>query len=229
MKNTILVITVIALIAGAAQAKSIDTGYEPEGFDQLAKQKGIFSTTLVHPDSDLSRYSKIYPKKVMLVVRDPGRQMEQPATGSILGKRSGGGVMPEWEDLEQLKRIINEAIVAELDRDTGFELVHDAGPGTLVLRAAVVDIVCDESSKIKTADGEPAPILSQGTIVFDLIDGESGVIQVRVGERRKCKAPKGSASSAEDNGPWPNVACWVRTAAADFRRVLAGMSGETDT
>jgi hypothetical protein len=219
-------ILVMVLVAGVGLARSFDTGYEPDGLDELEKQKGSFKTTLIDPDTNFSGYSKIYPKKVMLVVRDPGPQDAQPPTGSLLGKSSGGGVMPEWEDLAELKRIINDAIVAELGRSTGLELVNDAGPETLVLRATVTDVVCDESSKVKTEDGEPALTVSQGTIVFDLIDGETGVIRARVGERRKCRAAKGAAPTIE--GPWPNVANWAALATADFCSELARFTGSNE-
>ncbi len=223
MKQGWLVVVLVVLTAGMGLARSFDTGYEPDGLDELEKQKGLFKTSLVDPDADLSRYTKIYPKKVMLVVRDPGPQNQQAATGSLLGKSSGGGVMPEWEELAELKQIINDAIVAGLGRGTALELVNVAGPGTLVLRAAVTDVVCDESSKIKTEDGEPAMTVSQGTIVFDLIDGETGVIQARFGERRKCRAAKGADPAVE--GPWPNVASWAALATADLCEELERFIG----
>lgn len=222
MKKTGLLILVVGLIAGVGLAKNLETGHEPEGLDELTKQKGLFKTTLIHPDADFSHYTKLYPKKVMLVIRDPGPRNEQPSTGSILGQRSRSGVMPEWEEITQLKKIINDAVVAELGRSSGFELVHDAGHETLVLRASVIDIVCDESSEIETEDGEPAPLLTQGTIVFDLIDGETGVIQMRIGERRKCRRAKNLPSS----GPWPNVGHWAELAAADLSRELRRVQGD---
>ena len=70
-------------------------------------------------------------------------------------------------------------------------------------------------------------VLSQGTIVFDLIDGETGVIQMRIGERRKCKRPKGAPSSADPTGPWPNVDSWAELAVADLCQELARMYGAT--
>jgi len=222
MKYGRMLVLVMALTTSVGQTRSLDTGYEPEGLEELKKQKGLFKTTLVDPDADFSRYNKIYPGKVMLVVRDPGPRNEQPTTGSLLGK-SGGGVMPEWEQLVELKQIINDAIVTELSRSTDLELVDDAGPGTLVLRAAVTDVVCDESSKIRTEDGKPALTVSQGTIVFDLVDGETGVIQARVGERRKFRVGKGAAAPFE--GAWPNAASWAVLATADLCQELARFTG----
>lgn len=218
-KNGMVMILLVACVAGIGLAKNLDTGYEPEGYDDLAKQKGVFKTTLIRPDADFSRYTKLNARKVMLVVRNTGPQTTEKETGSLIGSRSRGGVMPGYEELAQLKSIINETIVTELDCSSDLKLVHDSGPGTLVLRAAVTDAVFDKTSKIKNADGEPSPILSQGTIVFDLIDGETGIIQARVGERRKCSTPKNSAVDV-DKGSWTSAANWAQVAAADLCQEL---------
>ena len=225
MKKIILPILVMMVLSGVILAKGLDTGYEPEGLDELVKQKGIFKTTLIRPDADFSRYTKLNPRKVMLVVRDPGPQSSQKETGSLIGSRSGRGVMPAWEELVELKEIINETIVAELDSDNELELVTASGPETLVLRAVVTDVVFDKTSKIKTPDGEPATVLSQGTIVFDLIDGETGIIQARVGERRKCRIPKNS-SSEDENGSWSSAASWTQLAVADLCQELKRVRGQ---
>lgn len=221
MKRAVLLIAGVVLVAGLGMAKSIDTGYEPEGLDELTKEKGIFKTTLIHPDADFSRYTKLNPRKVMLVVRQGAPRSEQKETGSLIGSRSRTVVMPEFEDLAQLKQIIGETIDAELESCAECELVHDSGPGTLVLRIAVTDVLFDEVSKSKSSNGEPVPIFKQGTIVFDLIDGETGVIQARLGERRKCAPVKAS----EITEPWPNVVDWAELAAADLGRELARMRG----
>lgn len=229
MKKLILPVLVMLLVSGVIFAKNLDTGYEPEGLDELAKQKGVFKTTLVRPDADFSRYTKLNARKVMLVVRDPGPQSTQKETGSLIGSRTRVAVMPQYEDLAKLKEIINETIVSELNCNAELEMVHASDAETLVLRAAVTDVVFDETSKIKTADGEPAPVLSQGTIVFDLIDGETGVIQARMGERRKCRVPK-DTSPDDENGSWSSAAGWAQLAASDLcqelKRVLEEGSGQ---
>lgn len=230
MKKTILLTALMACVAAMSVAKSLDTGFEPEGLDELAKQKGVFKTTLVHPDADFSRYTKLNARKVMLFVRDPGPQSHEKETGSLIGSRSGGGVLPPSEELAKLKDIINETIVSELSCSTELEMVTASDAETLVLRAAVTDVVFDKTSKIKTADGEPAPILSQGTIVFDLIDGETGVIQARVGERRKCRPPKGDDSVDVNLGSWSSAAGWTQLAVSDLcqelKRVREQASGD---
>ncbi len=228
MKKTLVLLMV--LVAGSVFAKSFDTGYDPEGLDELTKQKGTFKTTLVRPGTDFSRYSKLNPRQVALVIRDPGQQeLEQP-TGRLIGSRSRGGVMPDWEDITELKQILDDTIATELDAKTELELVDDPGPGTLVLQATVTDAVFDETTKIKTADGEPALVLSQGTIVFDLIDGETGVIQARLGERRKCQ-PSKYVSSTGSTGPWPCAGDWTEDAVTDLcqelKRIRKGASSQS--
>lgn len=220
MKKGLLFVLLIACVAGIGLAKNLDTGYEPEGLDELAKQKGVFKTTLVNPSADFSRYTKVNARKVMLVVRDPGPQSTEKETGSLIGSRSRGGVMPEWEEIARLKEIINETIANELSGSSDLELVSASDSETLVLRAAITDVVFDETSKITTEDGEPAPVLSQGTIVFDLIDGETGVIQARLGERRKCKTPKGADSVDVNLGSWTSAAVWTQLAVTELCQEL---------
>ena len=108
MKRAVLLIVGVMLIAGLTMAKKINLGYEPEGFDELAKEKGVFKTTLIRPDADFSKYTKLNPRKVMLVVRESVPESGEKETGSLIGSRSRTIVMPEFEQLARLKEIIGE-------------------------------------------------------------------------------------------------------------------------
>ncbi len=231
MKRIVLLMLLVAFAAGLGVAKSLDTGYEPEGLDGLAKQKGTFKTTLVRPDADFSHYTKINPRQVMLVIRNPGQQALDQPTGRLIDSGGRGGVMPDWEDIAELKEIIDDTIATELSCISGLELADNAGPETLVLRAAVIDAVFDKTTKIRTPDGEPAVVLTQGTIVFDLIDGETGVIQARMGERRRCKPSKNASSSTDSTGLWPCAGAWTEHAVTDLcqelKRVRSGASSQS--
>jgi len=219
MKNVVLVTVAILFVAVSVIAKNLDTGYEPKGLDDLAKQKGTFKTTLIRPGTDFSKYTKLNPRQVMLVIRDPGQHGLVQPTGRLVGPKGGGGVMPDWEEIDELKEIIDDTIATGLSGGSELDVVDEASPGTLVVRAAVIDAVFDETTKIRTADGEPALVLSQGTIVFDLIDGETGVIQARLGERRKCQ-PSRVASSNTATGSWPCADAWTEEAVSDLCREL---------
>lgn len=228
MKRIVLLMLLLVFAAVLGVAKSLDTGYEPKGLDELTKQKGTFKTTLVRPDADFTRYTKLNPRQVALVIRDPGQQGLKQPTGRLVGPKGDSGVMPDWEEIDELREIIDDTIASGLDEKTQYELVDDPGPGTLVLQAIVMDAVFDETTKIKNSDGEPAMVLSQGTIVFDLIDGETGVIQARMGERRKCRPPKNASSSLDAAGSWPCAGAWTELAVTDLcrelRRVRGGVS-----
>ena len=67
--------------------------------------------------------------------------------------------------------------------------------------------------------------VGEATLFIDLIDAETGVIQARVGERRKIQPP-GSGRIDEFSMPtnsvtvWSDVGRWARSAASKLRREL---------
>jgi len=180
---------------------------------------------LIRPEADFSRYTKLNPRQVSIVIRNPGEQELEAPTGRLIGSRSRGGVMPDWEAIGELKQILDDTIVTELDAKAEFELVGNSGPGTLVLQATLTDAVFEQTTKIKNADGEPVLVLSQGTIVFDLIDGETGVIQARLGERRKCQ-PSKYATSTDSTLQWPCAGAWTEDAVTDLCQELKRVRGK---
>ena len=217
MKKVILPILLMTLLSGVILAKSLDTGYEPEGLDELAKQKGIFKTTLINPEADFPRYTEYQMRQIVVVVVNPGAQALDNSTGRLLGGRERESVIPEYDEVVEFKRIVGEVIAAKLAQSTALEPAVDTGPNTLVLQPIITDAVFTSSSKNKSEDGRELPTLSQGTIVFDLIDGDTGSIVARLAERVRCKPPKGTESTS---GAWPNLAYWTECAAADLAREL---------
>ena len=217
MKKCVLLILLMACMVGMGVAKNLTTGYEPEGLDELAKQKGTFKTTLVNPEANFPRYTEFWLRQIVVVVKNPGSQALDNSTGRLLGGRERESVIPEYDEVVEFKRIVGEVIAAKLAQSTALEPAVNAGPNTLVLQPIITDVVFTSSSKNKSEDGRELPTLSQGTIVFDLIDGETGLIVARLGERLKCKPPKGTESTS---GVWPNLAYWTECAAADLELEL---------
>lgn len=216
MRKEILLVLAVALTASSSLARDKSSGDMPEGFDELTKQKGHFKTTLIHPDADFSKYNKLIPTKVRLEFRDQSRAERPAATGSLVRKRSKPRAIPDREDVAKLAQIFNDALANQLGRDGEFQLVQEAGPDTLVVRVAVTDIVCDISSESVNQDEKQKPFAAQGTIVFDLIDAETGVIQARIGERRKSRRADDSAAPPDVPVEWTNVCAWAEHAAADL-------------
>ncbi len=220
MRMALYVVAVMIGIVGVGLAASIDLGYEPEGLDDLKKEKGVFKTTLVRPGADFSRYDSIQTRTAVLAVRAPASSGRGSSTGSLVGGVGGGVDLPEWDDLAELKEIFSRAVDTELGRATDLAVVEGDGPNTLVLRPAITDAVIITSSRYKSADGEEVPLLTRATVVLDLIDGQTGVIVARLAERRTCPRPEKVDVEQGGYPLWPNVPDWARRVAADLAQQL---------
>jgi hypothetical protein len=215
-------LTIVVLCVGVPLvAVSSVTGYEPEGFDELDKQKGTFKTTLVRPDADFSRYTKIQPRAVALEIHNPAGANDF-STGRLLAKRAKESIVPEYDEVVEFKRIVGDVLVAEISENTDLEVVDSAGPDTLILQPVITEAVFSSSSKNKSEDGRELPELEQGVIVFDLLDGETGTIVARFEEKRRSKPPKGTEKTT---GLWPNLESWAERAAVDLLHELQRFEG----
>lgn len=218
---TIVTIGAVLMMAGAAAARSLETGYELPGLDDLKKEKGVFKTTLIQPGADFSRFDGFHQRTVVLVVESPASGA-QFSTGRLISDQDEV-VIPKTDEVVEFKRIIGDAVADELARATGLEQVDNAGPGTLIVQAAVTDVDLSSSAKNRAEDGHEYPELQRGTIVFDLIDGESGRVVARFAERRRCKPPK---DAEPETGAWPNLTHFANQAAADLGRELERIYGK---
>ena len=215
----------VLMFAMCAAAAGVSTGYEPDGFAELDKQKGTVKTPLVRPDADFTRDTKIQPRTVALVIRGGGGENEF-TTGRLLSKRQKEPVIPAEGEVAEFKRIVAETLASEIERETDLQVVDSAGLDTLILQPVITDTVFTSSSKNKTEDGRELPELDQGTIVFDLIDAESGKIVARLGEKRRCKPPK---SERKTTGLWPNLEYWTECVAVDLCDELQRLEGAGST
>jgi hypothetical protein len=226
MKKAFSLVLTISLAAGFSLAKNPGPSSGPEALDGLTKQKGTFKTTLIRPDTDLSRYGKVYPKRVLLQFRGPRPAQDEATAGSMVRKRNRGTTIPNGEDLATFRQIITDVFVSELGSCELFELVNEVGPGTLLVRVTVMDIVTDIASKSSKTDKNQNSFSVQGTIVFDLIDAETGVVQARFGERRKSRKGGDSAASPDVGVQWVNIWTWAEQATEDFHQELERVLNE---
>ena len=227
-----LLVLTIALVAGGSFGKGKGSASEFSGLDDLTKQEGLFETTLIHTDADFSRYSRLFPRTVELEFRDQGRRESGSGTGSLVGQRGSRKARPKKKDVAKFEQILNDAFADELGRSGAFQLVHEAGPDTLILRATVMDIIAKFPSKSSSRVDSEVQLLISGSIVFDLIDAETGVIQARIGEHRRILRVEDSAENSDPTQLWADVAEWAQRAAADLclelERVWSETSVDTD-
>ena len=232
VRRTILLVLTMTLIAGGSLGKGKGSTSEFSGLEDLTKQEGLFEMTMIHTDADFSRYNKLFPRTVELEFRDQGRKESESVTGSMVGRRGSRKARPNRKDVAKFEQILNDAFADELGRSGAFQMVHEAGPDTLILRTTVMDIIAKFPSKSSRRADSEVQLLISGSIVFDLIDAETGVIQARIGERRRILQVEDSAENSDPAELWADVGEWAQRAAADLclelERVWSGAAVDTD-
>ena len=146
------------------------------------------------------------------------------STAAMMQDSSGPFAVNE-EDRAKFGKVVSEAIVKELGRSKKFELVEEVGPGVLLMRGAFLDVISTvPPSRAGRVDVHLASV-GEATMVFELIDSETGVIQARVGERRLITPPGATmnqvgAMPSNSNMIWADVNQWASKVARDLRVAL---------
>jgi hypothetical protein len=176
----------------------------------------------VRPDADIGRYSKLYLWQPEFQFREGGET--SAGTTAKLVRGDGGPYAVGEEDQERFKQQVTDVFVAELARGKLFEVVDAVSPGTLIVRAGFVDIVSDVPPNVERYGNIHLASVGEATIVFELIDATTGVIQARAAERQQIQpewrtrgvntAPANSATV------WADVERWAREQAQDLRKAL---------
>jgi len=127
------------------------------------------------------------------------------------------------ESKEKFKEIVKDTVVKELARSKEFEIVDQIAPRTLLVRGAVLDIVSNVPPNL-TGGGIHLASVGEATMIFELIDAETGVIQARVGERRNIQPDTrmNTVNAAPVNAAsvWNDVKQWARDEAQVLRKAL---------
>ena len=98
------------------------------------------------------------------------------------------------------------------------------GPRTLLIRGAFLDIVSNVPPRTAGTYDVHLADVGEATIVFELIDAETGVIQARVAERREIRPPSRmrgvNPAPATSATVWNDVRVWAASVARDLRVAL---------
>ena len=222
MKNALLMFAAAILIAGVVCAQETSTDKVVTGGDELVQEKGVFAGTWIRPDADITRYTKLYLWESVFQFREGGEK----STGTTIGMSRGdtGPYAVTEDSKEKFKEVVVKAVVKELARSKMFEMVGEVGPGTLIVRAAVLDIVSWVPPNASRAGNIHLAAVGEATFVFELIDAETGVIQARVAERRTIQPPGrvNTINAAPTNAAsvWNDVERWAREEAQTLRKAL---------
>ena len=222
MRSAALFFTVAISAASLLHAQEATPGPAITGADELVQKKGALEATWVRPDADIGRFSKLYLWEPEFQFREGGET--SAGTTSKLLKGDSGPFAIREEDRERFKTLVSETFVAELERSKLFEVVDQVGPETLIVRAGFLDIVSDVPPNVERYGNIHLASVGEATIVFELIDATTGVIQARAAERQQIQpewrtrgvntAPANSATV------WSDVERWAREQAQDLRKAL---------
>jgi len=222
MKKTVLFFVVTILMTGLPHAQEATPAAEITGADELVKQKGRFQETWVRPDADITQYSKLYLWQAVFQFREGG----ETSTGTTIGTSRGdqGPYAVRDESKAKFEQVVGDSFVKALGQSKIFEVVDKVGPDTLIVRAAVLDIVSDVPPTRAGVNDVYLSAVGEATFVFELIDAETGVIQARVAERRRIQ-PRGrmnevSRVPANSSTVWSEVTLWANRVGQDVRRAL---------
>lgn len=224
MKRAILLTAVVFLAAGVVLAQDDAGSKEATGSEDLVKQKSSqFQEVWVRPDTDISKYSKLYLWNSIFQFRDVSDNKVNRTTTSMMRGDQGHFTIPE-EEQEKFKKLVIDVVVKELGRSKQFEIVDTVGPGTLLIRAAVLDIISNVPPNVGRSANVHLNSMGEATFVFELIDADTGVIQARTADRRYIQPPSGmntvSAAPANSATAWNYVDMWARDQAMTLRRAL---------
>ena len=208
---------VLTVVAGLGLALGAGAASEPQGLDALVPHEGEFDTTLVRPGVDVSGYRRVAAEPVELEFRELVLEEAEPAVGSMIAKRIERIGTPKRKDVKRTEQVFDQALRDELSRSGRLEVVDEPVTGTLIVRPAVVDIVSSELAAAGQRPDPDKPPILLGTIVFDLIDAETGAIQARLSERRGINLTDG-----DDDPRFGPIVRWARSAAADLVEELEG-------
>ena len=222
MKRVAMLIAVSCLIVGIVSAE--EPKQQVTGSEDLVKQKSSqFQELWVNPDADISKYGKRYLWNSIFQFRDVDDTNVNRTTTAMLRNYQDYFAVPE-EDQEKFKKLVVDVVVKEIGRSKQFEVVDTVGPGTLLIRAAVLDIVSNVPPNVGRQANVHLSSMGEATFVFELIDAETGVIQVRTADRRYIQPPSAmntvNAAPTNANTVWNYVELWAQDQAMTLRREL---------
>ncbi len=223
-RMTVSLVAGLAMTAGPALAQQDSATTTVKGVDQLVvKSQSSNTETWVRPDADIGRYDKITVWKPIFEFREGGET--RTGTPMYRSRRDRGPYAIKEEDRIRFEKIVSEAFLKELNKNKFFEVVDQPGAGTLIVAPAIVDIVSDVPPNANTGfEKIYLATVGQATIVFDLIDAETGIIQARVAERREIQPParkfRVSSTPANSATIWNDIKLWAASEAQNLRREL---------
>ncbi len=201
MRSLFKLVTTAGILVGlagygstaAAQTPTVQTGPDAEiSVDGLYRvDNSVMELAYVKPDLNLQIYTKVRLGEIRVAYRKDPEGRRRATTG-----------MPEERNyalsssqMDVLKDLYRDALVKELTKDDGYQLVDAPGPDVLHIEAYVIDLVIKVPTQ-STARGQQGGVSSYAevTALLELYDSESQEILARLADRGDPTSSAGWAS-----------------------------------
>jgi hypothetical protein len=226
MKNILPILLTTLLLGPAALAEQAVGGATEAVKDQMVEAKtSKFKDAWVHPDADFTRYNKLmFAETADWEFRDVGPAKSTRSNIYSGSSRNQYGIREE--DREKFKQSVTEAFRKEMERSKKFTIVNTPGPSTILIKAAVLDIVSNVPPEYIGRSEVYLASTGEATLVIELLDSETGAVLAYVEDRRKIQ-PAGSSGSinsftmpSNSVTVWADVKRWARSGASRLRSTL---------
>ena len=191
MRITIAALVCVLMGFGVvlAQQEAALTPEAEERWGHLEKGKSGFRETWVSPTADWSKYDKLYLWEAEFQYRDVGPARRTRSTMMNTRQREFG---IRDEDRQKFEEVVSEAFVKEIQKAKNFKIADQIGPGTLIMRGAVLDIISRVPPEFIGRNEIYIATIGEATLVLELIDAEDGEVVAIVAERRAIQQRSGS-------------------------------------
>ena len=201
MKSPLVLLSAASVLTvGLAIAQDKAPDAEPmkadaieERYGHLEKGKSGFKETWFNPETDCTKFDKIYFWEAEFQYRDVGPARRTRSTMMNTRQREFGILEKDQRAFEDA---VSEAFTKEMEKGKRFSIVDEIAPGTLILRGGALDIVSNVPPEFNTGMNEIyMTTFGEVTLLLELIDAESGDVVAVVAERRAIGTPNRNLDS----------------------------------
>ena len=210
-------------VAACTSTPTLQRGEDAEvTFDGLTRvDNTVMSMVWVRAGAELDGYNKIMLQGAGLEFRDVGNAPVSGAT-STMRRGSDSEFRISESDQERLRETVGEAFRNALTGSDRFDIVDEPGPGVLLVRGALLDVVSNVPPEPVGRSRIFLDRVGEATLVIEIRDSQTKQIYVRAIDRRAAERP-GQAVEANTVSTWAEVRRLANRWANQLRRGLDGL------
>ena len=216
-RTRLLIASLTLIFATTASAQSDDD--LDVSFDGLVRiEKGQYKLSWADPDIDFSVYDKVIPGGATFQFR-----AVKKTSGSTARRSNQKEFWISDENQQKLEETVTEIFAEEVAKSKYFAVVEEAGPDTLIIRGAMLDIVSQVPPDIMGRGEIYLSSVGEMTLVIEAVDSLSGEVIYRGVERRSAQRAGGQAVMSNTVTTWAEVRRLARRWASSLREGLDGI------